>query len=223
MDQQTEQIEFTFLSSKNYQSTLSTVGDIYQSFCTTECLDAFSKYLKEDRENLYDHKEYLAGVAYSQLNLFCENLPRVQNRLPFELLELLKFNLESHMSNIFGTQIGWILESIWVNFMRPGDFQPLHFHTGDLSFVWYIDVPQSIYKLNHEYKRKDSPEGSPYGEIHFHWPELDHSHHLVVKSLTPKTGDLLIFDARHQHVVYPFRENVERISVSGNIRLGRDG
>ena len=216
----TDQIEYSVFSTHVGKSRLSSLGDIYRSSCTQECLDLFSKYLKEDRDNLLDHKEYLAGVAYKQLSLFNEGFPREINRIPLDLFELFKLNLDAHITNIFGGQVGWILESIWVNIMLPGDFQPLHRHTGSLSYVWYIDVPQIIYRDNDEYERKEPDGSSPYGEIHFHWPSLREPNFLGTRKIRPETGDLLIFDASHQHVVYPFKEPVERISISGNIRLG---
>ena len=32
-------------------------------------------------------------------------------------------------------------DDLWVNFMKPGDFNPLHTHAADYSFVFFLDVP----------------------------------------------------------------------------------
>ena len=33
---------------------------------------------------------------------------------------------------------------LWVNFQRPGEFNPLHFHESDLSFVIWTEIPQEL-------------------------------------------------------------------------------
>ena len=38
------------------------------------------------------------------------------------------------------------LMSLWMNYMRAGEYNPFHNHAGSLSFVIYIDVPNEIYK-----------------------------------------------------------------------------
>ncbi|SVB62012.1 uncharacterized protein METZ01_LOCUS214866, partial [marine metagenome] len=37
--------------------------------------------------------------------------------------------------------------------------------------------------------------------------------------IIPKTGDILLFDARLKHCVYPFTSDVERISMSFNVNV----
>ena len=37
--------------------------------------------------------------------------------------------------------------------------------------------------------------------------------------ISPKTGDMCIFPAQQQHWVAPFKSNVTRISVSGNLKI----
>ena len=36
------------------------------------------------------------------------------------------------------------LTALWINYMKPGEFNPPHDHSGDLSFVVYPHVPQEI-------------------------------------------------------------------------------
>lgn len=195
------------------------LGKIYKSQMSEECLEAYTSFVKENRDNLPDMKYYLAGVAHKQLALMDMQLPPSQNQLPLELKSLFESLMDVHLQN-FIDEVPWSLESIWVNIMSPGDFQPAHAHTGSLSFVWYLDVPQEIYEKNDEYVRHhDSQASSPYGEIHFDLPSLNNPWNIIKETFRPSTGDLFIFDSRYMHTVYPFTQKVERISISGNIQI----
>lgn len=195
------------------------LGKVYKSEMGKECLEAYTAFLKENRNNLHDLRKYLAGVAHRQLAMYDEQLPISQNVLPLDLKNSFESIIDAHLQHFIG-EVPWTLNSMWVNYMKPGDFQPSHLHTGSLSYVWYIDVPQEIYEHNDDYPRVNDPNGrSPYGEIHFLSPMPNDPWGLLKETFRPETGDLLIFDARYQHTVYPFTAQVERISISGNINI----
>ena len=100
----------------------------------------------------------------------------------------------------------------WINYMKSNDFNPPHDHSGALSFVIYPEVPEEIIKENKNYKGSATGPGAIswlYGEGHIQY--------ISQVSEMPQTGDLFIFPARLHHWVFPFRSNVERVSVSGNI------
>jgi len=104
------------------------------------------------------------------------------------------------------------LTSLWINYMKAGEFNPIHSHDGDLSFVIYLDVPSILEEKSTEYITSASKPGS----IDFFYCE---SQHFCVTNYNyfPKTGDMIIFPATLKHMVNPFYLNVERVSVSGNI------
>jgi len=103
---------------------------------------------------------------------------------------------------------------LWVNFMKPGDFNPLHTHGYDLSFVTFLSVPDEIFVENQNFKGI----GAGPGNITFQYTHLAKPQWATTgKSYLPKKGDLFIFPALLQHWVAPFKSNVTRISVSGNI------
>jgi hypothetical protein len=53
-----------------------------------------------------------------------------------------------------------------------------------------------------------------YGENSYkNLPEWNIRNHVIV----PKKGDLYVFPALLSHYVAPFKSNIERISVSGNL------
>ena len=56
--------------------------------------------------------------------------------------------------------------------------------------------------LNFEFTQQAKPKWAQTGQI-----------------VTPKTGDMYIFPALLQHWVYPFKSNITRVSVSGNLEV----
>lgn len=103
-----------------------------------------------------------------------------------------------------------VLRAVWINFQRPGDFNPAHGHSGMLSFVIYLSVPPEIFA--------DQPPASSEvaGNITFSYGErLNFSANGI--NLRPQESQLFLFPAWLSHHVWPFFADVERVSVSGNI------
>ena len=109
------------------------------------------------------------------------------------------------------------LLSMWINYMKAGDFNPPHSHGGDLSFVAFPDVPEELAEECAAFK------GTMRGPGGLSWiyGDGDHTCISVVHQL-PKTGDLYIFPACLKHYVFPFKSPVTRVSVSGNIMFDQD-
>ncbi|MDB4342523.1 2OG-Fe(II) oxygenase family protein [bacterium] len=105
--------------------------------------------------------------------------------------------------------------NLWVNYMKAGEFNPPHMHTGDLSFVLFLTAPEEIKIEAEQFEGTSSKPGDVvfmYGEhSHPKW-STNHCNH------SPKVGDIIIFPATVSHWVCPFySEDVERVSVSGNL------
>tara|TARA_R100001594_G_scaffold70024_2_gene104336 strand:- start:37 stop:699 length:663 start_codon:yes stop_codon:yes gene_type:complete len=109
------------------------------------------------------------------------------------------------------------LTALWINYMKAGEFNPPHDHSGDLSFVLYPKVPQ---KLIEECKAFKGTMRGP-GGISWFYGEGNRQCISAVHQL-PKTGDLYIFPATLKHWVFPFKSKVERVSVSGNVLFDVD-
>jgi len=123
-----------------------------------------------------------------------------------------------HMEEQFGTKIPFNtkVKSLWINYQRQYEYQPIHKHTGDLSFVIYLQVPKEIDQEVKE--REGTHNNSGPGKINFTiGPHMPFS--ITTYDELPKVGDVFIFPAWVQHYVNSFKSNVERISVSGNITL----
>jgi len=108
--------------------------------------------------------------------------------------------------------IGCQVLTVWCVSQWGGDFNPLHIHSGDLSGVLYLKVPEG---LEEEYKNEDHHPA--VGDIEFITgvPQAFSKNSVKV---SPKVGDLYVFPAWLHHTAYPFRTpNQERRSISFNI------
>ena len=106
----------------------------------------------------------------------------------------------------------YLVKSMWVNYQRQHEFNPPHDHSDDLSFVIYLKIPEEIKKEYEEYKGKSSGPGG----ISFIYGEGNRQA-ITYQAHFPEEKDLFIFPAWLKHYVAPFKSNVERISVSGNL------
>jgi len=107
-------------------------------------------------------------------------------------------------------------DDLWINFMKSGEFNPSHTHGSDISFVIFLEVPEEIHKEAEKYEGV----GTAPGSIIFHYGETTKPKWVENEfSYRPKAGDLFIFPALLQHWVAPFKANVTRVSVSGNLRI----
>jgi len=102
--------------------------------------------------------------------------------------------------------------TVWCVSQWAGDFNPLHIHSGDLSGVLYLKVPEG---LEEEYKNEDHHPA--VGDIEFITGVPQAFSRNSIKT-SPKVGDLYVFPAWLHHTAYPFRTpNQERRSISFNI------
>src|SRR6056300_955795 len=107
-------------------------------------------------------------------------------------------------------------DDLWINFMKAGDFNPIHTHDGDYSFVVFVDVPK---QLEVEQKKFEGTSVQP-GALLFEYTQQAKPRWATTGShVLPKTGDMIMFPALLQHWVCPFKSKVTRISVSGNLRI----
>ena len=109
---------------------------------------------------------------------------------------------------------GISLCSLWINYMKKNEFNPLHDHSGDISFVIYLQVPENIKSEFESFKGN----GVGPGCIGFYYGErienIRTQHHFF-----PTEGDMFLFPASTKHMVPPFKSDCTRISVSGNLEL----
>ena len=111
----------------------------------------------------------------------------------------------NNMEYIFSTEP-------WINYQLANEFNPIHSHTGQYSSVLYINVPEEIAQENEHGKSNMTCRG----QIEFVGDAVDRLGANGTHKFIPETGDILLFDARLKHCVYPFTSDVERVSMSFN-------
>ena len=114
---------------------------------------------------------------------------------------------------------GLELTTLWINFMKAGDFNPPHYHTDHVSFVLFTSDTSELEKEEKDFKGTGPAPGNiifTHGENSYkfgpQWSIINHYRQ-------PKKGDLYIFPALLKHWVAPFKSDIERVSVSGNLRF----
>ena len=100
--------------------------------------------------------------------------------------------------------------------MKPGDFNPVHTHTGDYSFVIFLDVPKKLKEEQDKFEGTSTPPGCLMFEF---TQQANPKWAITGQSVSPETGDMIIFPALLQHWVVPFKSKCTRISVSGNLEI----
>lgn len=102
----------------------------------------------------------------------------------------------------------------WFNFMKRTEFNPLHNHSGFISAVLMIDVPEVIEEENQNVTDNNMP---CKGQIEWVFQNEGGISFCGSYKAIPKTGDIYLFPADLKHQVYPFYSDVERVTMSFNI------
>ena len=104
------------------------------------------------------------------------------------------------------------LKNFWVVRQFAHDYNPVHFHDGDISGVGYLMLPKNFSASRKKYKTN--------GSIDF----IHGSRMFLNKSIfnhIPKIGDLLLFHNYLMHTAYPFNVKGERRSFSFNAEIDK--
>jgi len=118
------------------------------------------------------------------------------------------------------------LDSLWVNKQKKYEFNPIHYHSGALSFVIWIKIPYNLEdELNYfpliSNTNDDEKENFYTSKFCFIYNDiLGQIKQLPVPVDKTFEGRMLMFPSSLHHTVYPFYTSDDyRISVSGNIRI----
>ena len=104
------------------------------------------------------------------------------------------------------------IQEMWVNYQKQHEFNPPHDHSDTLSFVIYLKIPKEITQEQKDYKGRSC---GPGGVIFLYGEGTRQA--ITYQAVIPQDKDMWIFPAWVKHFVAPFKSNVTRVSVSGNI------
>ena len=187
----------------------------------TILLNASNKVRKSKKRKLKnDYRKNLAGNLTEEYNFNNAFTPQAEKIVDDELRALAAFFTKT-VSNVqkrhFEVPVKdiVILKPGWVNFMKPGEWNPQHTHTGSISCVIFLKVPPEIEAENRVSELSKKSNTPTAGRIEFNYGENIG----FTKTGTmhpPREKDIYFFSARLNHLVYPFKSKVERVSVSYN-------
>ena len=104
--------------------------------------------------------------------------------------------------------------NLWVVRQLKNEYNPIHYHGGQLSGVGYLKIPKDM-NQNKFLKNKKSKTNGTIDFINGQKNFLSK----CIYNLNPKLGDLLIFPNYLMHTAYPFNVDGERRSFSFNAKI----
>ena len=184
-------------------------------------------YLSQNKQEFEKWNEHLAGnvseeyrfsgKSYDGLKQFvltvAENYFYV---LEDEKLDPIKKWI--HRDNFFETKRYYELESLWINLQKKYEYNPIHSHSGDYSFVIWIQIP---YNLQEELNLENSVNANEPGNslFYFHFNSVSGDFHCLPLEINSDwEGTMVMFPSWLLHSVHPFYTSDDyRISIAGNI------
>ena len=104
--------------------------------------------------------------------------------------------------------------NLWVVKQLKNEYNPIHYHDGQLSGVGYLKIPKKM-NQNKMLKNKKIMTNGTIDFVNGQKSFLSKS----IYNLNPKLGDLIIFPNYLMHTAYPFNVDGERRSFSFNAKI----
>ena len=176
-----------------------------------------SKKFYDKLNNEFDSKSNSKKIDYSsKLASQIKNELKISNNFIKKNLEKeLKESINKFLSNEKIQNIKEIkILNFWIVRQFKGEYNPIHYHEGDLSGVGYLKLPKGMTN-NKMVKNKKLKTNGTIDFINGQKGFLSKSIYNVV----PKIRDLLIFPNYLMHTAYPFNIEGERRSFSFNAKI----
>lgn len=167
-----------------------------------------------------DQRKILAGHLEKETSLpITENIKYLVESMSVEYDNIFldgKSEIRSIMCNEQNNRkFNYTLESLWINYAKKYDFNPIHTHSGSYSFVIWVNIP---YKLDQELSLYD-PNDNNTSLFSFQYittlGDIASKKIYIDKNYEWK---MAFFPAKLNHCVYPFYTSDEyRISIAGNV------
>ena len=203
--------------SNNMKGAQSFQNGGYGSMSTQDYQQQYGKFIEDDVER----RKYEDLYGVPDVSDFLEDRDRfgadARNQLMFKMIQAGgNPEDEEFQQQLSPDKLKTLPEievsAAWVNYMQPGDYNPIHIHKNcEFSGVIYIDIPKKLQKEISEYK--GTIEGP--GTIVFLYGE-DARHCQTMKTFVPVTGDFYMFPYMLRHGVNPHKSNCERVSIGVN-------
>ena len=172
-------------------------------------LDILNKEFDEkSKSKKIDYSSKLASQIKKELKISDKFTKKY---LDYELKKnIIKFLLREKIKKIKEIKI----LNLWVVRQFKGEYNPIHYHEGDLSGVGYLKLPKGM-TSNKMVKNKKVKTNGTIDFINGQRGFLSKSIYNVV----PKIRELIIFPNYLMHTAYPFNIEGERRSFSFNAKI----
>ena len=155
-----------------------------------------------------DYSSKLASQIKNEVKL---NKSFVEKFLSNEIKKnIRKFLKKENIKNIKDI----IILNFWVVRQFKNEYNPIHYHQGDISGVGYIKLPKGM-TINKMVKNKKLRTNGTIDFINGQKNFLSKS----IYNIIPKVGELILFPNYLMHTAYPFNIDGERRSFSFNTKI----
>lgn len=187
-----------------------------------EINSTYEKLIK--KKKLLSMENQLAGKIRNEHSLFWnskdENIMKRHNFLSEITLNFFKEKTIHYLKCNRIKEYKYKINSIWINEMKAGEYNPVHNHRGDLltglSSVMLLKLPKNY---GEEWAKKDLPFN---GQLSF----IGNNKGCFCKDGYQPTnlqvGDFFLFPYDIAHCVYPFKGKEKRRTLSANIDVAYD-
>ena len=162
--------------------------------------------LNEKKLRTNDYSKKLVGEVFQEIELS-------KNFINKKLKKFIQEKIKNYLKKTINKTANKIsIKNFWVVRQFKNDYNPVHYHNGNISGVGYLKIPKN---LNYSKKKKKTN-----GTIDF----INGSRMFLNKSIynhSPKVGDLILFPNYLMHTAYPFVVDGERRSFSFNVGLDK--
>ena len=164
--------------------------------------------IKNQNQKKIDYSSKLASQIKKEL--------KISDKFTKKYLDKeLKKNIIKFLSNEKIQKIKEIkILNLWVVRQFKGEYNPIHYHEGDLSGVGYLKLPKGM-TTNKMVKNKKVKTNGTIDFINGQRGFLSKSIYNVI----PKIKELIIFPNYLMHTAYPFNIEGERRSFSFNAKI----
>tara|TARA_B110001469_G_C9463236_1_gene233259 strand:+ start:40 stop:630 length:591 start_codon:yes stop_codon:yes gene_type:complete len=167
--------------------------------------------LQVEKTPLSKKNDYSSKLASQIKNEVKLSNSFVKKKLSKELIK----NIEDYLKDSKIDKIKEIkIINLWVVKQLKNEYNPIHYHDGQLSGVGYLKIPKNM-NQNKMIKNKKIKTNGTIDFINGQRSFLSKS----IYNLNPKVGDLVLFPNYLMHTAYPFNIDDERRSFSFNVKI----
>ena len=167
--------------------------------------------LQVEKTPLSKKNDYSSKLASQIKNEVKLSNSFVKKKLSKELIK----NIEDYLKDSKIDKIKEIkIINLWVIKQLKNEYNPIHYHDGQLSGVGYLKIPKNM-NQNNKVKNKTLKTNGTIDFINGQKSFLSKS----IYNLNPNVGDLVLFPNYLMHTAYPFNIDDERRSFSFNVKI----